>query len=128
MERKKTGIRDWKMNDIKDGDILLTQQGTRFVVDFSKDHNQWTVIQSNESGQPDLEGKRFELKKYMQPNLEIVGSIYDDPKSMRIKDQPHEVSNVKCDICGYQWVAVRPEGLTKLECPNCGNMVQFENI
>jgi hypothetical protein len=44
------------------------------------------------------------------------------------KDEPHEVSKVKCDLCNYSWVAVRPEGLTKLECHNCGNMVHFENL
>lgn len=41
---------------------------------------------------------------------------------------PHEVSTVECDLCSHQWVAVRPLGLEKLECPNCGNMVYFENI
>ena len=40
----------------------------------------------------------------------------------------HEVSTVKCDVCTYSWVAVRPEGLTKLECPNCGGFVFFENV
>lgn len=44
------------------------------------------------------------------------------------KKDPHEVSKVKCDLCGKEWIAVRPEGLTKLECPNCENMVQFENV
>ena len=39
-----------------------------------------------------------------------------------------ETSLVKCDLCNYQWVAVRPEGLVKLECPNCNNMVHFENM
>jgi len=34
--------------------------------------------------------------------------------------------NVTCDLCGYNWVAVRPADLSKLECPNCNNMVQFE--
>lgn len=38
-----------------------------------------------------------------------------------------EVSLVKCDTCQYQWVAVRPEGLLKLECPKCGNNCGFEN-
>ena len=41
---------------------------------------------------------------------------------------PHEVSKVKCDLCGFEWIAVRPEGLTRLECKQCGNMVHFENI
>lgn len=80
MELKKTGIRDWKLNDIKDGDIILSQQGTRFVVDFSTEHNCWTLIQSNEAGHPDLQGQRFELERYMQPNLEVVGNIYENPK------------------------------------------------
>jgi len=43
-------------------------------------------------------------------------------------DCPHEVSLVRCDLCTKQWVAVRPEGIKKLECPNCENMVYFENI
>lgn len=43
-------------------------------------------------------------------------------------NDPHEVSIVKCDLCGYEWVAVRPAGLIKLECPNCGNVVYFENL
>lgn len=41
---------------------------------------------------------------------------------------PHEVSLVECDICTHKWVAVRPLGLTKLECPNCNLMVEFTNI
>jgi hypothetical protein len=44
------------------------------------------------------------------------------------ESEPHEVSQVQCDLCSHSWVAVRPEGLEKLECPNCGNMVQFENL
>ena len=39
-----------------------------------------------------------------------------------------EVSKVKCDLCGHEWVAVRPEGVLRLECPNCGNIANFENI
>lgn len=45
-----------------------------------------------------------------------------------IDDEPHEVSTVKCDLCGFEWVAVRPLGLDKLECKQCRNMVHFENI
>ena len=39
-----------------------------------------------------------------------------------------ETSLVKCDLCSHEWVAVRPEGLTEIECPNCENIVHFENI
>ena len=45
-----------------------------------------------------------------------------------MKEEKYEVSKVKCDLCSYEWVAVRPLGLTKLECSNCKNMVYFENI
>jgi predicted nucleic-acid-binding Zn-ribbon protein len=40
---------------------------------------------------------------------------------------PHEVSTVTCNLCSYSWIAVRPEGLTELECPNCGNLSHFQN-
>lgn len=41
---------------------------------------------------------------------------------------PWEVSQVKCDLCSYEWTEVRPEGTEKLDCPNCGNIGHFENI
>ena len=41
---------------------------------------------------------------------------------------PHEVSKVRCDLCGYEWIAVRPLGVEKLECKQCGNISNFENI
>lgn len=41
---------------------------------------------------------------------------------------PHEASKVECGLCGHTWIAVRPQGLTELQCPNCKNMTQFENI
>ena len=40
----------------------------------------------------------------------------------------YETSLVKCDLCNHEWVAVRPEGLEKLECPKCNNIANFENI
>lgn len=39
-----------------------------------------------------------------------------------------DASLVECDLCSHDWVSVRPFGLEKLECPNCENMVYFENI
>lgn len=35
---------------------------------------------------------------------------------------PHEVSQVECDLCSKEWTAVRPKGVTHLECPECKNM------
>ncbi len=45
-----------------------------------------------------------------------------------LKSDLWESSKVKCDLCNREWVAVRPEGIERLECPNCHNMVSFENI
>lgn len=39
-----------------------------------------------------------------------------------------DVSMVQCDLCNHKWVAVRPQGLKELECPNCNNVTTFENI
>lgn len=38
------------------------------------------------------------------------------------------VGNVRCDLCSHIWIAVRPAELSKLECPNCGNMVEFIGV
>lgn len=57
--------------------------------------------------------KRRKIKKYIEEQL---------------KKTQHEVSTVKCDLCSKEWVAVRPPGLDTLECPNCKNMVRFENV
>jgi DNA-directed RNA polymerase subunit RPC12/RpoP len=40
----------------------------------------------------------------------------------------YETSLVECDLCSYKWVAVRPKDTDKLECPNCNNIVHYENI
>ena len=40
----------------------------------------------------------------------------------------YQASYVKCDICGYKWTAVRPEGTKTLECANCKQNCNFENL
>ncbi len=85
-EKEFTGIRDWKLNDINEGSIVVTEQGTKFVIEWSEEHEEWCLIQSNEGIVPDLQGDRFSLKKYMQPNLEVIGNIYDNPKLMNGND------------------------------------------
>ena len=37
-------------------------------------------------------------------------------------------SNVKCDLCGNEWLAVFDANCEKLECINCDNMVNYELI
>ena len=43
-------------------------------------------------------------------------------------DELYETSMVRCDLCGYEWVAVRPSGIEKLQCPQCLYLARFENI
>ena len=49
-------------------------------------------------------------------------------KKNNIPNDPHEVSSVRCDLCGKEWIAVRPEKTRKLECPRCHNIVFYDNI
>lgn len=37
----------------------------------------------------------------------------------------YAAGQVKCDICGYEWTAVRPLATGTLECPHCGNNGNF---
>jgi len=37
-------------------------------------------------------------------------------------------SEVKCDLCGHEWVASFLHGTERLECPNCENIVEYEII
>lgn len=35
---------------------------------------------------------------------------------------PWVTGMAECDACGYRWMAVRPLGAERLECPACGAM------
>jgi len=82
-ENEFTGIRDWKLNNINEGSIIKTKQGTKFVVCWSIIYNMWCLVQCNEGNEPDLQGDWFSLQSYMQPNMEVIGSIYIDSKLMK---------------------------------------------
>lgn len=73
-----TELRDWQLNPIFEGDIVKSEQGTIFHVAWSKEHKCFCLIQANKNNIPELQGERFELKPYMQPSLEVVGTIYDN--------------------------------------------------
>ena len=72
-------------------------------------------------------GEAF-IQKNGDENLVFIADQWKLVSSEINHKDPHEVSNVKCDLCGKEWLAVRPEGIIKLECPNCHNNVNFENI
>jgi len=52
----------------------------------------------------------------------------EEGKHMNAQEETFEISKVQCDICNHIWIAVRPEGLVKLECPHCGIIGFFENV
>lgn len=87
-----------------------------------------------------VQGYYSRISMQKPDNDTILNWLEDDLQTLRMDDvvldaekiinapiDPHEVSNVKCDTCNYGWLAVRPEGLTKLECPNCGLICSFDN-
>ena len=75
------------------------------------------------------------------PSIEsIIEWLEDDLEYLKMEDavegvkdivmnyNPHEVSEVSCGVCNHKWVAVRPEGVKQLECPNCHlmNKINYE--
>ena len=86
---------------------------------------EWLLNTDFEYYDDTVSGSIYKSKKY--PERKTMKEIFD----IFIKEidyDPHESSFVKCDLCNHKWVAVRPEGLTELECPNCRNIASFENI
>lgn len=75
---------------------------------------------------PDLET----ILQWLESDLQYLSQedALEDVKDIIMNYDPHEVSQVQCFVCNHLWVAVRPKGVKKLECPNCKGMVDFENV
>lgn len=98
-------------------DAMVNQKVGGFIVGYKEAQNSLSQpIEENDYGS--LNGCPF---VYCDKTPKCEGEC-------RYANDPHEVSKVKCDLCAKEWVAVRKEGLIELECPNCGNMVHFENV
>ena len=76
-------IKDWKLQDIYQGDLVKTQQGTIFLVDYFKPESRWCLFQANKGSNPDLQGEWFSLGPHMQPNIEVIGNIHDNPELLK---------------------------------------------
>lgn len=57
---------------------------------------------------------------------ELISYLPEYEKYLEDNEKGWTHNTVKCDLCGYEWVAVYPEKLYRLECTNCNNMVMFE--
>ena len=80
--RKFIGYRDWRLTDIFVDDIILTTQGTKFVVCEDSEHG-ICLLQINKGDYKEGYGCLFELKAYMQPNMEVIGNIHDNPELLK---------------------------------------------
>lgn len=73
---------------------------------------------------PEVRAKTMEAaEKYCSENvgyLRVTGEA--------VPGETWLVGMVECLVCTHQWAAVRPEGTTMLECPNCGNFSEAEEI
>ena len=49
----------------------------------------------------------------------MVELLNDIARESREQGCRIEVSKVMCSLCGNDWIALRPEGVDKLECKNC---------
>lgn len=70
------------------------------------------------------------IMQWLESDLEHLSQedTVEAAKDIIMNYDPHEVSKVECCICKHSWVAVRPKGVERLECPNCKCMVDFENV
>lgn len=86
--------------------------------------------------------KQYQLNKIDKKDVAIIisgliESYAEDKIQKRLIElkagatQPEakfQVSMVKCDLCGYEWTAVRPLGTEKLQCSQCNHVTNFENV
>jgi formate dehydrogenase maturation protein FdhE len=114
--------------------LLTAQQAVGYAVMYAKTESETAEFALLKL---DIDGaliriEASEQKKAEHDKMDCPFNYCDsNPKCQNIchhSSKPYEVSKVKCDLCTNEWVAVRTEGLTKLECPNCWNMVNFENV
>lgn len=89
-EKEYTGINDSKNQPINEGAIVVSKQGTKFVVEWHQQHG-WCLIQANKGSHPGLQGEWFLLEAWMQPNLEVIGSIYDNAGLLKSDNQPARI-------------------------------------
>ena len=77
-------------------------------------------------------GNMDKAKKKYKTEGELLAAVLESAlgaaNDIIMNYDPHEVSKVKCGLCNHTWVAVRPKGVLKLECPNCEEITDFENI
>lgn len=57
---------------------------------------------------------------------DLIEFIPEYEKYLEENDSSYTANLVECDLCTHQWTAVYHADLKKLECPNCENIVYFD--
>ncbi len=86
--RQFIGMPDKSGKEIYEHDIIKTEQGTLFIVEWNNEYLMWVLLQANKGvirNHPELQADHFHLQKHMQPNLEIIGNIYKDADLLKTK-------------------------------------------
>jgi uncharacterized phage protein (TIGR01671 family) len=78
-----TGLKDKNGIELYDQDIIQTDQGTLFIIEFNQQEMQWVLYQANEGSRRDLQGEVFALKAYMVPNITLKGNCYQNPDLLK---------------------------------------------
>lgn len=78
-----TGLKDKNGKQLYDQDIIQTDQGTLFIIEFNQQEMQWVLYQTNDGSHRDLQGELFALKAYMTPNITLKGNCYQHPELLK---------------------------------------------
>lgn len=78
-----TGLKDKNGEELYDQDIIQTDQGTLFIIEFNQQEMQWVLYQANDGTHRDLQGDIFALKYYMVPNITLKGNCYEHPELLK---------------------------------------------
>lgn len=103
-------LKKFQQQDYKRGGVSIAPEMYNAIAKHINDHYKRMII--------DICNEDYSSDEKIMDIARIFIPDYD----------PHEASEVKCDLCNKKWLAVRPLGINQLECPNCTNMVYFENV
>lgn len=67
-------------------------------------------------------------RSYEYGQFELLGKDLTEKQIIELHEKGWLGNMVKCDLCAHEWVAVYHVDCDRLECPNCLNMVLFEEI
>ena len=104
---------------IKDGDFPPEKEKIHFDDNNDITHLGWFV----KKDQFDRDNMFISTEGGFFPLEKVIAWI-----PIQKREIGHVASKVQCSLCSFYWIAVRPNGVEKLECPNCKNVCSYEDI